>query len=149
MRLLDDVVSDAESRGLLPLRAETRWLRDAPVWLAELQAVGGFDRLETRLAFRIPAVIKEFWENPSLVRLLDSWRWADYLNREPAVVVWDHMSCLLVCSHPHSGLIGAVQLEAEPDPLFYWGWEDEDSPYKPSNERFLEHLRATVRRSPG
>jgi hypothetical protein len=149
MSLLDAIVSNAEARGYLPLRPDTRWLRDAPAWLEDIQRPGGIERLESRLGFAVPVVVREFWGNPSFVRLLDSWRWQNYLDEEPSDVTWNCLSFLLVCSHPHSGLIGAVQLNAGADPLLDWGWEDETSPVQQSDERFSEHLRLAVQRGPG
>src|SRR5262249_37315974 len=125
---LEVAVASAASRGYLPLRPDMRWLSNAPMWLNNLQQPGGMEQLESRLGVKIPAAVREFWSNPSFVRLLDSWRWHDYLFEEPRVLTWDSKKHLLVCSHPHSGGIGAVELSPGDDPPMYWGWEDEESP---------------------
>jgi hypothetical protein len=74
---LEVAVTLAASRGYLPLRPGMRWLSDAPAWLDDLQQPGGMEQRESRLGVTIPAAVREFWTNPSLVRLLDSYRWQD------------------------------------------------------------------------
>jgi hypothetical protein len=145
---LEAAVELATSRGYLPLRSGLRWLRDMPAWLADLQEPGGMQELAYRLGSSIPAAVLEFWSNPSFVRLLDSWRWQDYLIEQPRIVTWDSRKHLLVCSHPHSGGIGAVELTAGHDPPMYWGWEDEKSPMRLASEKFSEHVRLSVERGP-
>ena len=149
MGYLEAAVTSAVSRGYLPLQPGMRWLSDVPAWLSELQQPSGAELLESRLGVRIPAALREFWSNPSLVRLLDSFRWQDYLIEEPRVVIWDSRKYLLVCSHPHSGGVGAVALSSGDDPPMYWGWEDEESPINRASGTFSEHVRLSVQRGPG
>jgi hypothetical protein len=148
MAFLESAIVTARSRGYLPLQSGMPCLREAPEWLDNIQLPGGVARLETHLGVTIPEAVREFWAFPSLVRLLDSWRWQDYLCEEPAVVVWDKTPHLLVCSHPHSGGIGAVRLGAGDDPPMYWGWEDEESSLQLATDRFSEHVRIAVEHGP-
>lgn len=148
MPLLEGTIATARARGYLPLGHGGRWMSELPKWLDDFQRPDGANGLESRLGVPLPAVVKEFWSNPSLVRLLDSWRWLDYLCEEPMIVTWNAAQYLSVCSHPHSGGIGAVRLGAGDDPPMYWGWEHEQSPMQLAAERFSEHVRLAVEGGP-
>lgn len=105
--------------------------------------------LERHLDVVVPASLKEFWSNPDLVRLLDSWRWQDFLDEEPRVVLWGRQKYIWVCSHPHSGGIGAVALGAGEDPPLCWGWDDEVEPMQPTVEAFSDFVYLSIKEGPG
>jgi hypothetical protein len=75
-----------------------------------------------------------------LVRLLDAWRWEDFLHEEPRVFSWSSIPHLIVSSHPHSGGTLAVRLDTGDDPLLFWGWEDEEKPANPNACRFSDYI---------
>jgi hypothetical protein len=126
-------------------------MREAPPWLDDLQQPGEMGRLESRLGVVVPEVIRNFWLNPGLVRLLDVWRWETFLDQEPFVVAWDGAPHIVVALHGHSGLVGAARLDAGPDPPFFWGFEDEDEPYRDPDYphvAFSMYLRSSLDRGP-
>jgi hypothetical protein len=105
--------------------------------------------MENRLGASIPASLREFWTEPALVRLLDSWRWQDFLDEEPRVIYWGSQPFLLVCTHPHSDGVGAVATGEGDDPPLRWGWEDEDSPLPGGVEAFSDFVYFSIREGPG
>lgn len=155
MGYLDEAVALMMERGDLPLPPEPRrrpglqWIRRAPPWLEDLQRPGGFDRLTASLGVAIPAALVEFWSDPALVRILEAWRWLDYLAEAPCVIEWDAKPSLLFCTHPHSGFVGAAALGFGDDPPVDFGEDGDDSPTKRGSERFSEHVTFYARRGLG
>lgn len=138
----------ATQRGYLPLRPDTRWLQVEPEWLADLQRLDGFDRLQNLLGQTIPSTVRQFWRHASLVRLLDSWRWQDYLAEPPQLVSWNNKPHLAICTHPHSGGIGAVAVDEGDDPPLHWGFEDDDAPFEQRTVTMTDHVYLSVKQGP-
>lgn len=134
--------------GYLPLRPGTRWLRDSPDWLISLQTQNGVGQLESRLNIAVPECLREFWAAPDLVRLLDSWRWQDYLAEEPRLIPWGSRKFVLVCSIPHSGGVGAVPVGEGEDPPLCWGWEDDATPTEAGVDAFSDFVYLSIKEGP-
>lgn len=138
----------AFKRGYFPLRASTPGLRDEPAWLTELQQPGGFAKLQKRLGCTVPSILRDFWSQPDLVRLLDSWRRNDYLAEPPQIVHWRSQPYLLFCSHPHSGSVAAVHLDQGDDPTYLVGFQDNDTPLEEETMKISQHVRISIQYGP-
>lgn len=132
----------------MPLRSDTRWLSPEPEWLRKLQGPDGFTALEATLGYQIPHVVREFWNAPELVRLLDSFRWQDYLSCPPEIIYWENKANLVVCTHPHSGGVGAVLLNDTANPPLSWGFLDDDEPIEWRDVTMSQHVFASVQQGP-
>lgn len=145
MRTIQDAYDLAVQRGYLPLRSDTQWLAAEPLLLTELQQPAGFTNLAAKLGYPIPSTVQEFWKLPDLVRLIDSWRWQDYLFDPPEIIFWDEKPNLVVCTHPCSGGVGAVLLTPGDDdsPLNY-GFANEPAPIEWRKVPMTEHVFSMV-----
>jgi hypothetical protein len=79
--------------------------------------------------------------------LLDSFRWQDYLAERPEVILWNNKPNLVICTHPHSGGVGAVLLNNSDDPPMNWGFVDE-GPVEWRDVTISQHVFASVRQGP-
>ena len=143
-----DAFNLATERGYLPVGPKTRWLSEEPPWLTSLQTPAGFAALEFTLRYQVPTTVRAFWELPQLVRLLDSWRWQDYLACPPDIVFWGSKPNLVICTHPHSGGIGAVLLDNSDDPPLSWGFAEDDEPIEWRDVSMSQHVFVSVQQGP-
>jgi hypothetical protein len=73
-------VAEAKERDLLARHEVRTRLARMPKWLADLQTSDGLARLELGLGATVPAAVREFWQFPPLVCLLDAWQEDEYLR---------------------------------------------------------------------
>ena len=149
MSYVGPIVAAAEAAGYLPLRPGWTRLAPTPPWLADVQRPGGIERLESRLGVKTPSALREFWQQPDLMRLLSSRGDADYLGPIeedlPSWIRWGDAWYLVFCIYPHSGLVGTVPLNGEPNPPIYYGWEGDKAPFQEVPVRFSEFLGIALR----
>ncbi len=149
---LTAAVKHAVARGLFHHEQVQSRLTQIPEWLAAFQEPPGFSHFEEQAGIVIPLAVKAFWREPALVCLLDAWGRDNYLRGPPAVVVWNRLPYLSVCSQGHSASLAAAALDAGDDPPLYWGWVVAQEPENPAvifASRFSEFVLGSVRHIDG
>jgi hypothetical protein len=109
----------AEATGLFASPGGGGCLQRLPDWLKRLESREGVAEFERLEGIVLPEAVREFYQTPSLVCLVqDDGGWMDRF-RPPEVYTTDGMKWLSVWFDHHNTITGAVPLDGRSDPPIY------------------------------